>query len=156
MKYSKGFTLIELMIVTIIVGALMAIAIPSYNEYYRKKDRALAQQEMMKLATELERHRAKNFSYQGFSVNYLYQGVTNAEYTATSVSVPVEHANKKYNISIRADSFSWAMIATRKDSAEQAQNYDLMMKSDGTRCMTKVSNRVNGFQNCGADEVETW
>lgn len=167
MNHSKGFTLIELMIVVIISGVLMAIAIPSYNEYYRKKDRSLVQQEMLKIASELERHRAKNFSYKGFDVSYLYKGINHAVYSVNAVSVPIEQADKKYDIRIvagnnqllthrDADGFAWTIIATRRDMEKQAQNYDLMMKSDGTRCMTKTANQVTAYGSCGTDNSETW
>jgi type IV pilus assembly protein PilE len=36
MKANKGFTLIEVMIVVVIVGILASIALPSYNDYIRR------------------------------------------------------------------------------------------------------------------------
>ena len=47
---SKGFTLIELMIVIAVVAILVALAIPSYAQYIRKANRGEAQQLLMNYA----------------------------------------------------------------------------------------------------------
>ena len=46
----KGFTLVELMITVAIVAILAAIAIPSYNQYVLRANRAEAQGELMQLS----------------------------------------------------------------------------------------------------------
>ena len=58
----RGFTLIELMIVVVIVAIFAAIAIPSYQAYTRKAIAATAQQDIQLLEEQLERHKGKNFS----------------------------------------------------------------------------------------------
>lgn len=59
----RGFTLIELMIVTAIVAMLAAFAIASYSEYVRKARRADAQQRIQQIALAQERFRAENPGY---------------------------------------------------------------------------------------------
>jgi type IV pilus assembly protein PilE len=40
MKKNRGFTLIEMLIVMVVIGILAAIAIPSYQNQLRKSSRA--------------------------------------------------------------------------------------------------------------------
>ena len=72
MKKTHGFTLIELMITVVVVAIIAAIAVPSYQQYIERKDLAIARQEALRIAAELERFKAKNFSYKGFDASYLY------------------------------------------------------------------------------------
>lgn len=67
MMEKRGFTLIELMVVVLIIGVIAAIALPSYSRYVRNSARADAQSQMLRLAGDLERWRAKNLSYAGFT-----------------------------------------------------------------------------------------
>jgi type IV pilus assembly protein PilE len=55
MQKSKGFTLIELMIVVAIIGILAAIAWPSYQNYIKRSYRAEAKTELMDIAQRLEK-----------------------------------------------------------------------------------------------------
>lgn len=101
----KGFTLIELMIVVVVVAILAAIAVPSYQQYIRRGHLAQAQQEMLKLAEQLERHKAKNFSYKGFDAAYLYTDKvgtlsTNFNSSDQELKLPIDSANPSYKISI--------------------------------------------------------
>lgn len=53
---ARGFTLIELMIVVVIVGVLSAIAIPSYQQYVVRANRSVAKADLMELRQWMERN----------------------------------------------------------------------------------------------------
>ena len=54
-KTQRGFTLIEVMIVVVIVGILTAIALPNYSEYIRRGHRAEARAALLQGAQWMER-----------------------------------------------------------------------------------------------------
>lgn len=60
---SKGFTLIEIMIVVAIVGVLAAIAYPSYQEQVRRSRRADAQAVLTEAAQWMERFHTQSSRY---------------------------------------------------------------------------------------------
>lgn len=59
----RGFTLIELMIVIVVIAILASVAIPSYQEYVRKGKRADAGAALMGLAAVMERHFTASGNY---------------------------------------------------------------------------------------------
>lgn len=71
MQYSrqiKGFTLIELMVVVLIVGILAAIAYPSYVKYVEEGKRAEGKAAIATASQQLERCFTASNTYDGCSV----------------------------------------------------------------------------------------
>ena len=65
-RKTKGFSLVELMVVVVIVAVLAAIAIPSYNDHVRKSRRGEAIAMVHSLMGRLERARSSLMSYASF------------------------------------------------------------------------------------------
>ena len=62
-RNSRGFTLVELMIVIVIVAVLAAVALPAYDRYVVRTYRTAAQTDLLGYAQAMEKEYALNFSY---------------------------------------------------------------------------------------------
>ena len=60
---TRGFTLIEILIVVAILGVLTAIALPAYQDNVLRSHRAEAKGELMQVASNLERYFSSNNTY---------------------------------------------------------------------------------------------
>ena len=77
MKYQKGFTLIELMIVVVIVAILASIAVPSYQAYIRRGKLAEASATLSTWQMKMEHAYPDNGQYLcpaaiGATTNFTY------------------------------------------------------------------------------------
>ena len=76
----QGFNLVELMMVVAITGLLMAIALPSYTHYVQTNYQLVAQQRTLFIASQLQRWRARNLTYSGFSLTEHSSGTQELQY----------------------------------------------------------------------------
>lgn len=98
-RASRGFTLVELVVVMAVIAILAAVAIPTYRDQVRKGRRAEAHEALMQVQTAQERWRSNNVTYAATvaalgrptvsaSGNYAIamSGATATGYTATATA----------------------------------------------------------------------
>ena len=86
-RWTAGFSLIELMVVVLIAGILIAIAVPSYSARIREARRTDAKSALLDLAGREERYfNGQNNTYTNLAVNLGYAASGS---TATLTSYPI-------------------------------------------------------------------
>jgi|SRR5690606_6983112 len=145
--FQSGFTLVELMVVVVIVAIFAAIAIPSYQEYIRRSQATQAQDQIQQIAMALDRHKSRNFNYQGF---VMPAGMNVQPKGATGAAV-------KYNFTVvpGVGGQTWLITALATDP----KNYNFLMSSSGVRCKNKTANLIDSASiSCGRENTgrEEW
>jgi type IV pilus assembly protein PilE len=124
MKKNRGFTLIEILIVMVVIGILAAIAVPSYNSQLRRGTRSAAQAVMMDLANKQQFYLQ---SQRGYADNYTYLGVS---------KLPDEVATF-YTVTITKDDVAtpptFTITAAVKSGTRQTVDGDLTLDSTGAK-----------------------
>jgi type IV pilus assembly protein PilA len=68
---SEGFTLIELLVVIVILGVLMAIAVPAYMGFKDRANRSAAQANVRSALATVEAYYQDNNTYAGMTLDAL-------------------------------------------------------------------------------------
>jgi type IV pilus assembly protein PilE len=106
----RGFTLIEVMIVVVVVAILAAIAFPSYREYVLRTNRAVGKSMLTQVADRQEQFFAANKSYSnslaqlGFPANPFFVD-------RRGQSAAADGAGVIYRISLVANNLTFTVTA---------------------------------------------
>jgi type IV pilus assembly protein PilE len=119
---ARGFTLIEVMIVVVVVAILAAIAFPSYREYVLRSNRAAGKSMLTQVADRQEQFFAANKSYSnslaqlGFPANPFFvdrRGQPAAAVTGPASSTEISLVANNFTFTVTADPVNRQLDDTR-------------------------------------------
>ncbi|MCL4697714.1 MAG: prepilin-type N-terminal cleavage/methylation domain-containing protein [Burkholderiaceae bacterium] len=118
-RRGRGFTTIELLITIVILGILLAVALPSYQSSMRKSRRAEAFAALSNVQQAQERHRSTNATF-----TTLITAATTA--TPPGLGLPATRTpNGYYDLAIgSADATTYVATATAVTGTSQANDGD--------------------------------
>jgi type IV pilus assembly protein PilE len=134
--YSRGFTLIEVMITVVIVGILTAVALPSYTEYIQRSHRSNARNTLIQASQWMERAATSLGTYPlTAAVPSGILAVEGARYTAAVAS---------------ADGSTYTITATRATGTAQETD------KCGDFVLDQANRRTNNNLATGMTAADCW
>lgn len=134
MKNHKGFTLIELMIVVIIIGIFAAIAIPNYQNYITKSKIKEAQANLIALSLSAENAYQRTLSYPTVDL------VTTSAIQSNDVFKSWSASSNVFNFKYKSDGVTYKLEAVGAES--RLMGCTLSLESNGNRtapgCMSST------------------
>lgn len=119
----KGFTLIEMMIVVVVIGILAAIALPNYQQYVIRANRVAAQSQMMDIA---------NREQQFLLADRVY--ANKATLVASGYALPTEVSDKyDYDITVDNGATPPTYTITFSPTGSQYSDGDISLNSAGVK-----------------------
>lgn len=128
-NHSRGFSLIELMIVVAIVAILARVAYPAYQDYVRRAARAEARAAVLNMAQLQERNFSDRGAYVAVSSGALTDGWQNANWSGSSF------ASRKYDVTVAVGNpaSTYTITATPANGFSEPKCGSLTLTNDGTR-----------------------
>ena len=148
-KRAKGFTLIELMIVVVIIAVLASIALPAYDAYVIRGKRAEGRAMLMDAASKMEKHYSDCLRF-GTALAAAKDCDGNGANICGATTCSSETG--KYNLSIEnASATTYTFVATNTFTDNDCGV--LKLKQTGEKCATSSAGEQCSTGGSAAREV---
>ncbi len=143
----QGFTLIEVMIVLVIVGVLMAIALPSYTSYVARANRADARGQMLQVSQFMQRFYAANDRFDQDRADPPNENDDGERVPANLLRSPAD-GTQLYGLTVRATAVAFTVTAVPLTGTKMA--------GDPCGSLTLTSTGVRGVDGATLSRDECW
>lgn len=146
LERTRGFSLIELMIVVAIVAILAAIGVPAYTAQINKAYRADAQSALMQLASAMERFRTVNNTYCSGATCPHTGGVPLANFFESQAPLGAG-GDKYYNLQIATanNGNSYTLSAIPIAGTRMAGDWTFTLQHTGRKQRVNGANTEDGW-----------